>query len=410
MKILIISHFLPYPPHGGSLQRNFSLLKETAKNHDIHFLTFTQRVLLPDERKVDDSMKVVSQYCRLLKVFKIPTDYNRIKWYLLLFLNLFSLIPYSVWRYRSRAMIKEVRKQLREEHFDLIQSDTIALAQYAMLAPDLPKILVHQNVESSLLLRRSANEKNPLIKLYLFLQGKKLRRYERKVAPNFDINITVSETDKLEFEKIAPQTRFEVVPNATDTEYFKPQRKVRSKDLIFAGGLTWYPNKDAMLYFCNEIFPLIKKKLSGVKMNIIGRYPPREVQRLATNDSDINLLGYVNDVRAHIAEAAVYVVPIRVGGGTRLKILDAMAMGKAIVSTSIGAEGLDVEDGKNILIADDPQEFADKTVKVLTTPVLRQRLEQYARETVKKKYSWETITPRLQRIYSDVVSSKMQYH
>lgn len=409
MKILIISHFIPYPPHGGALQRNFNLLKETAKNHDICLLTFTQRVLLPDRRKIVDSVKIVSQYCKLIKIFKIPTDYNRIKWYLLLFFNLFSLTPYSVWRYRSPAMIREMKKQLSEEHFDLIQIDTIALAQYAMLATDLPKILVHQNVESSLLLRRSANEKNPLVKLYLFLQGKKLRRYERKVAPNFDINITVSERDKLYFEKVTPQARFEVVPNATDTEYFKPQRNVRSKDLIFAGGLTWYPNKDAMLYFCNEIFPLIKKKLSGVKMNIIGRYPPREVQRLATNDSDINLLGYVKDVRAHIAEAAVYVVPIRVGGGTRIKVLDAMAMGKAIVSTSIGAEGLDVEDGKNILIADDPQEFADKTVEVLTTPALRQRLEQYARETV-KKYSWETITPRLQRIYSDVVSSKMQYH
>jgi glycosyltransferase involved in cell wall biosynthesis len=406
MKILIISHFLPYPPHGGSLQRNFNLIKETSKNNEIYLLTSTQRKLIPDEKNLNESIKALGEYCKYLKVFKIPTDYNRIKWYLLLFLNLFSLIPYSVWRFESKAMIREIKKQLKDNRFDIIQIDTIALAQYAMLAPDLPKILVHQNVESSLLLRRSANEKNPLVKLYLFLQGKKLRRYERKVAPNFDINITVSETDKLEFEKVTPQARFEVVPNATDTEYFKPQGNVRSKDLIFAGGLTWYPNKDAMLYFCNEIFPLIKKRLSGVKMNIIGRYPPRELQRLAMNDRDINLLGYVNDVRGHIAEAAVYVVPIRVGGGTRLKILDAMSMSKAIVSTCIGCEGIEVDDGKDIIVADDPEEFAAQVVDLLRNAEKRIKLGENARKKAVDNYSWSRIAPLFEEVYARAVTQK----
>jgi sugar transferase (PEP-CTERM/EpsH1 system associated) len=405
MKILIISHFVPYPPHGGALQRNFNLLKEVSKKNEIHLLTFTQKILLPDEIKLQDSIRALKNYCNYIKVLKISTDFSKIRWILLLFFNLFSLTPYSVWRFKSKAMVREIENQLEGSCFDLVQIDTIALAQYAGIAPCLPKVLVHQNVESALLLRRSINEKNPLIRLYLFLQGKKLRRYERRITPTFGLNITVSELDRTEFKKYIPQIRIEVIPNGTDIEYFKPTESVEPNDIIFVGGLTWYPNKDAMLYFCREIFPIIKEKLSGVRMNIVGRYPPREIQKLSANDKDINLVGYADDVRPHIAKAGVYVVPIRVGGGTRLKILDAMAMGKAILSTSVGAEGLEVAEGKDILVANEPEDFANKAVKILTTPALRRYLEKNARETVVKRYAWPKIAKNLEETYRDLASA-----
>lgn len=401
MKILIISHFIPYPPHGGSMQRNFNLLREASKTNEIYLLTFTQKKLLPDEKKLNESVEALKKYSKYLKVFEIPTDYNKIKWYLLLFLNLFSFIPYSVWRFKSRAIAKEIKKQLENNRFDIIQIDTIALTQYVNFACDLPKILVHQNVESSLLLRRSLNEKNPLTKIYLYLQARKLRNYERKAAGKFDVNITVSELDREELEGFVTgtNTKFEVIPNGTDIEFFIPKSKTDSSNLIFTGGMTWYPNKDAMLYFCSEVYPLIKEKMPDVEMDVIGGFPPPRLQKIAGEEPSIKLHGYVNDVRNYIHQAAVYVVPIRVGGGTRLKVLDAFACGKAVVSTSVGCEGLEVTPRENILIGDSPSEFANQVVNLLKDERLRMKLGASARKLVMEKYSWEKIGQIQNSIY-----------
>ncbi len=402
MKILIISHFIPYPPQGGSLQRNYNLLREASKSNEIHLLAFTQRKLLPDERKLNESIETLKEYSKYLKVFKIPTDYSEIKWYMLLFLNLFSFTPYSVWRFRSKAMRGEIRKQLEGNHFDIIQIDTIALAQYADLAPDLPKILVHQNVESGLLLRRSLNERNPIVRLYLFLQGHKLRNYERKVARKFDANVTVSEIDEREFRELVSGSEFEVVSNGTDVEYFTPKSMAGSEKLVFTGGMTWYPNKDAMLYFCGEVYPLIKKRMPDVEMDVVGSSPPHRLQKIAEEDSSIKLHGHVDDVREYIHRAAVYVVPVRVGGGTRLKILDALACGKAVVSTSVGCEGLEVTPGENILIGDSSLEFSNQVVNLLKDERLRTKLGANGRKLVVEKYSWGRIGQIQNSIYKKI--------
>jgi len=399
MKILVISHFIPYPPHGGSLQRNFNLLREASKTNEIYLLTFTQRKLLPDEKKLDESVKMLRKYCKYLKVFKIPTDYNKIKWYILLFLNLFSFTPYSVWRFRSKTMSREIKRQLKHNCFDMIQIDTIALAQYASFGPDLPKILVHQNVESGLLLRRSLNERNPLSRIYLYLQARKLKNYEKIVAGRFDANITVSGLDKEELNRLTRGAKFEVIPNGTDIDYFTPKGKTNSKHLVFTGGMTWYPNKDAMLHFCSEIYPLIKEKMPDVEMDVVGRFPPPRLQKIAREEPSIKLRGYVDDVRDYVHQAAVYVVPIRVGGGTRLKILDAFACGKAVVSTSVGCEGLEVTPGENILIGDSPSEFANQVVNLLKDERLRTKLGVNARKLVMEKYSWEKIGQIQNSIY-----------
>lgn len=402
MKILIISHFVPYPPHGGSLQRNFNLLREASKTNEIYLLTFTQKKLLPDERKLSESIETLKEYSKYLKVFKIPTDYSKIKWFMLLFLNLFSSTPYSVWRFKSKAIIREIKEQLKNNHFDMIQVDTVALAGYADLARDLPKILVHHNVESSLLFRRSHNEKNPLVRLYLFLQARKLRNYEKKILSRFTLNITVSELDREELNRLARGAKFEVIPNGTDIDYFTPKGKTDSKHLVFTGGMTWYPNKDAMLHFCSEIYPLIKEKMLDIEMDVVGRFPPQKLQKIARGEPSIKLRGYVDDVRDYVHQAAVYVVPIRVGGGTRLKILDAFACGKAVVSTSVGCEGLEVTPGENILIGDSPDEFANQVINLLRDEKLREKLGANARKLVMEKYSWQKIGQIQRSIYGRI--------
>lgn len=403
MKILMIIHFVPYPPHGGCLQRSFNLLRELAKEHEIHLLAFTQRALLPDEESLNESIAALNPYCSDIKVFELPSDRSRIRWYFLLLSNLLSISPYSVWKFKSKMMADEIRRQLATVRFDLIHLDTIDLAQYAGLAPGVPKILNHHNVESELLLRRSSSERNPLARLYLYLQGRKLRRYEKKHAPESDVNLVVSPNDGKQFRGFAPGARFEVVPNGTDTEYFSPRSEEESRELVFAGGMNWHPNRDAMIYFCEEIYPLIKKSVPDVAMNIIGSDPPRRVLACADEDKSIRVHGYVDDVRTHFARSAVYVVPIRVGGGTRLKILDAFASGKALVSMSVGCEGIDVTHGENILIGDTAPDFAGQVVRLLNDGELRWKLEVNARRLAEEKYAWPVIGRNLKEILQSLV-------
>jgi len=402
VKILVISHFIPYPPHGGSFQRNYNLLKEASRHNSVDFLALVPRLFHPSDKELNEAVQALKQLCAEVRVFRIRTDYSRLHWYSLLFRNSFSLSPYSVWRFHSREMIDAIREQLSKTKYDLIQIDTIALAPYAKLCPDIPNILVHQNVESTLMLRRAKNEKNPVTRLYLYLQGRKLRRFESHMLECFSAHVMVSELDKVELSQLADGARIEVIPNGTDTEYFKPTGSASSHELIFTGGMTWYPNKDAMIFFCRDVYPLIKERVPDVSMNVVGMAPPDEVAQMAKTDSSIRISGYVDDVRSHIARAAVYVVPIRVGGGTRLKILDAFACGKAVVSTTIGCEGLAVTSGHDILVGDTPREFADQVIRALTDQNLRTSLEQNARKLVEDKYSWSQIGRIQEAIYQSL--------
>ena len=196
MKILLISQILPYPPKGGSPQRNFNLLKECSKTNEIHMLTFYRKSHQVNSSGLQEATNAMKRYCEKIEVFKIPADHNRILWYLLLLFNLFSPLPYSVWLYSSRKMKKAVKRYLGANSYDIMEIGEIGLANYAKLAPEIPRILVHQNVESQLLYRRMMFLGNWLAKGYLWLQSVKLRRFERTSGRLFDFHITVSGVDK----------------------------------------------------------------------------------------------------------------------------------------------------------------------------------------------------------------------
>ncbi len=405
MKMLMIAHFIPYPPHGGAIQRTFNLLREASKYNEIDLICFNQKKIQPNIQKQMSNIEALGKYCRDITVVDIPSDRNRLLRAALLFLNLLSFTPFDVWRFRSKRMASILRDKLSQNKYELIHVDTLALAQYKKYASALPSVLVHHNVESTYILRRGRSEKSPLSKIYLFLQGLKTRSFEKKIAPCFDANITVSDLDSENFRKRIPRATFITITNGTDPDYFMPTSIPQEDILIFTGGLTWYPNKDAMLYFCGEIYPLIKKINSGIRLDIIGRTPPEELTRMAESDSSIKLYGYVDDVRDYVARAAVYIVPIRVGGGTRLKILDAFAAGKAVVSTSIGCEGIDVTPDSDILIGDTPQEFSNHVIRLLNDRNLRGKMGCQARKLIETKYSWEIIGSNLNEAYINVARS-----
>ena len=405
MRILMITHFVPFPPRGGALQRNYNLLRQIAKENEIHLITLTQKALLPTAEQLNDSINVVAKYCKSVTVFQIPTDRSKILWYLLLFFNLFSLAPYSVWRFRSRAMRNEVKKQLAKNQYDVIHIDTIDLALYIKCAPHVPKVLNHHNIESALLLRRAAKGQNILAKWYIYLQGWKLKKYERKMLQHIDMNVTVSELDGILLKKHCPGAKFTTISNGVDTEYFRPlDVQVNTRSIVFVASLDWYPNLDAVEYLTQAIWPILKREIPGIEMNLVGGPPPEAIVKFGRKDSAFKVHGFVEDVRPYMAAAAVYVVPIRVGGGTRLKILDAMAMGKAIVSTSIGCEGLEVNDGTDIVIADGPEEFVASTAELLRNHDLRKRLGVNARKTVERIYSWDKIGPALESVYRNLAT------
>ncbi|MBM3321366.1 MAG: glycosyltransferase [Candidatus Eisenbacteria bacterium] len=395
MRILMITHFLPFPPQGGSLQRSYNILKQMAKRHQVHLVSLSQKALHPDKNSLARSIEALKEHCPHVKAVNIPSDSSRLQWYLLLLLNLLSPTPYSVWRFRSKQMASEIKRFLNGYAYDVLYFDTIDLAQYLPAGLDTPTVMNHHNVESGLALRRSASERNPLLRLYLRIQGLKIRRYETVHAPRFDLNLAVSEVDKALFESFIPGARFTVIPSGTDTDYFRACDPGDSKELVFVGGMTWYPNAAGMSYYCRKIFPLIKAEVPNVVMNIIGRSPPRAVQECSLQDSAIRLHGFLPDIREVVGRSSVYVVPLTVGGGTRLKILDAFSCGKAVVSTSLGCEGIEVTPGENILIGDTPESFADQVVRLLRDKKMRERISTNARRLVEDKYGWPIIGERL---------------
>jgi polysaccharide biosynthesis protein PslH len=408
MKILFVSYFVPYPPTAGHLQRNYNLIREMAKTHDIYLLTFTQKVLLPTAEDLEKSVAALRPYCRHITVYPIGVEKSPLHWYGSLLCNLLWPKPFALWRFSSNAMTADIKRLTSEVDFDLIHVDTIDLAPYIDAAPTLPRLLNHHNVESRLQFRRSKNEKNPLAKFYIWLQARKLQSYEEKMLAKFDINVCVSAEDIATYNEMAPSARYDVVANGTDIDYFRPRQERNGKRVIFAGGMSWYPNADAMLYFVREIWPLIYKAHPDAYCDIIGSHAPEELKASAEDGQNVLIHGFVRDIRDQMAAAAVYIVPIRVGGGTRLKILDAFACGKAVVSTTVGCEGIDVTPEEDILIGDSPEEFARQVTRLFEDEALQTKLAANGRRLVEEKYSWKKIGDDLNRAYELIAGTSGQ--
>lgn len=399
MKILWLSHLLPYPPKGGVQQRSYNLLCEVARQHEVWLLAFNQVSLLQKLEQIEAARHELEKICKGVKVISIPSDASQWRWIWLVARSLFTLAPYTLNWLKSHEMRNTLREQVGQTRFDVIHFDTISLAVYVDDVGAMTKVLNHHNIESDMMYRRSMRDKNFLRKGYIFMEAIKLRYCEKRLAPKFNLNFTVSELDRQRLVSIAPSIKTNVIPNGTDTRFFFPYHHFipKPKSLVFAGGMKWYPNRDGILFFFREVWPLLKKEVPEITFTVIGRLPPPEIIHLSKADKNIKVVGFVEDVRPLIAEAEIYVCPIRDGGGTRLKILDALAMGKPLVSTSIGYEGLELVPEHDLLVADTPFEFVRQIKRLITDHGLRERLHANGRETVRKKYSWEQIGQELNR-------------
>jgi glycosyltransferase involved in cell wall biosynthesis len=250
-------------------------------------------------------------------------------------------------------------------------------------------VCAHHNIESTLLRRRAKAERSRVRGAYLAHQAELLERLARRWSGGMALNIAVSPDDQSELERLAPGASVVQVPNGVDVDAFQPATATEA-GVVSVGGINWFPNRDALAYFCEDILPRVRAIVPGASMSWVGRAEEEERADYRTRHG-VKLTGYVPDIRPLVRDAACFVVPLRVGGGTRLKILDAWAMGKAIVSTSIGCEGLDAVDGENILIRDTADGFAAAVADVLRDASLRARLGRAGRATVERVYSWEVI-------------------
>jgi polysaccharide biosynthesis protein PslH len=374
----------------------------------VHLLAYVHPDVLPNETACHESHVALGKFCEAVEYFPLWPKASPVHRIAGLAVGALSPRPFSVLAHRSAAFRRRVAELVETKNFDVIHVDTIALAQFLDQRWAIPTVLTHHNIESQLMERRAGAESGLLAGLYLRRETKKLLAYEAKLSGRFDVNVFVAQTDEQTLMGQVPGLRTAIVPNGVDIEYFTPNQGKDVPALIYTGGMNMFANRDAVMFFLSEIWPLIRVQVPGVRFFAVGQDPPKELLDLAARDSQIVVTGYVNDIRPLVWDATVYVVPLRVGGGTRLKVLDAMAMGKAMVSTSIGCEGLEVLPDKHLLVADSPVQFADKTVKLLRDPSHRSTLGRSARELVERRYSWRMIGGQLLEAYRLAVENRRQ--
>jgi glycosyltransferase involved in cell wall biosynthesis len=312
--------------------------------------------------------------------------------------------PADLWRWRVPAIKARVRERIREG-VDVCVADFLVAMPNLPARAAVPVVLFEHNVEYMIWKRLHDVETRPWRRALLALEWRKMRRYEASACARAGLTVAVSEADRDLLASNAPGAAIGAIPTGVDTSYFHPNGAVEAPaTLVFTGSMDWYPNEDAVLYFLEAILPQIRREVPGVSLAVVGRDPSSRLQA-AGAAAGIRVTGTVADVRPYVAEAAVYVVPLRVGGGTRLKIFEALAMAKPVVATGVGAEGLPIVSGQHFLRADDPADFARAVVTLLRDPERRRALGEAGRRLVEERYSWTQVARDFERHCEDLVSN-----
>lgn len=398
MQILFITTKCPLPLIDGHSLRTFNLLKLVAQQHDVHLLSF---VKFQEEYRCVDELRSI---CSSVELIDLAENKSRVSSLKTVVASLLKRKPFVVCKYDKGIMRRAITRLLSANHIDIVHFDMLPLAVYLPDVVGYQTLLNEHNVESALLLRRVEAESNIVSKMFFVLQQKWLERFERGAARGVDRLIACSDIDKKILEQFAPATPVATVPNGVDTVFFSPAPELESeeKGLVFVGGLDWFPNVDALRWFDKSVLPEIIKKWPKVVLHVIGTTVDVEWE----HPENIVCHGRVEDVRPYMAKATIFVVPLRIGGGTRLKILNALSMGKVVVSTLIGAEGLGAIDGENIVIANEANDFALSIDTYFKDLDARKRLSQNARLFVKENYEWPSVGVKLMKVYQELLEER----
>ncbi len=394
MKILFLAPMPPYPPYGGGLQRIYQCIRHTARDHEVWLLSFSPH---------DQATAALEPLRELCEIVTVPTptrsSLDRLR------TTLLSPLPDMALRGRSAAFQAALSDLLERVPFDVVQAESIEMVQYGRQRTGTPPLYVYDAFNAEYVLQRRAfttDARNPR-KLaaagYSLIQWQKLRAYEARIGRRFAGMLAVSSDDAAILGRLAPTLPVGVVPNGVDTAFFArdPQAATQLEQpyLLFTGTLDFRPNIDAVTWFGRQVLPLIQAQQPDVRFAVVGRNPTpavRELDRLA----GVEIVGEVADVRPWFDRSAVYVVPMRIGGGVRLKVLEALSMELPVVATQMGAEGVEgLAHGVHALLADKPAEFAAQVCRVLRDRTLAQQLGLAGRALVVERYDWQSIVPRM---------------
>jgi glycosyltransferase involved in cell wall biosynthesis len=404
-RLLFLCQTLPYPPDGGVWIRTYHVLRILARTFDVTALCFERSGLggrQPREQR-HHGLEALRAFGAVDAV-PVPQTLSRARYVWDHLRSLLSGRVYTRFLYDSREFRERLVSLLARQNCDLIHMDSLDLAGYLPSLGDLPVVCVHHNVESELLARRASVERAGWRRRYLARQARLMEREEREWCRKVTRNVAVSPADAASLASIAPGAAVSIVPNGVDVDEFRPAPGANDR-ITYVGGTAWLPNLDALDFFCAAILPRLRARRALPRIQWIGAATAKQQQHYYDRFG-VELTGHVPDVRPFIRDSICSIVPLRVGGGTRIKILNAWAMGRAVVSTSIGCEGLDATNGSNILVADDPDAFADAVQRVLDDGTLRTELGARARRTVEQTYSWDVIGAFMTDTYLRLVEAR----
>ncbi|HTB18582.1 MAG TPA: glycosyltransferase [Bryobacteraceae bacterium] len=394
MKILWIKSDFLHPTIGGSQIRTLETLKRLHRRHEIHFAAL-------DLPQPGAGLERAPEYCT--KAYAVAHPVPRRsgpRYWAELATGPWTEMPLPMLRYRSRALLRLVEFITRLDKFDAIVCDFLASAANV---PDIGNaVLFQHNVESMIWKRHIEHAPSPWHRAYSRGQFERMLCYEAGVCRAAKKIIAVSGSDARAMHTLYGATDVCSIPTGVDVDYFAPPRgtapSTPARDLVFLGAMDWRPNIDGLQWFTSRVLPLIRRRRPDCSLTLVGRHPGAEIRRLAESDRHIQVTGTVDDVRPFLWESAVSIVPLRIGGGTRLKIYEAMAARIPVVSTSLGAEGLDIRGGENIAIADSPQDFAEQCLALLEDADRGRRMAANAWENIAACYSWEVVSSKFEQL------------
>ena len=391
MKLLWVKADFLHPTNRGGQIRTLETLKRLHRRHEVHYVALDQ----PGQK---EGLARAGEYST--GVYPVPhfvPEKTTLAFAGQLLEGLVSSLPVAVSRYRSAAMKRKIEELTRAANFDAIVCD------FLFPTPNIPDlrtcVLFQHNVESTIWKRHVEHADNLPKRLYFELQAKRMLDYEGQVCRTVKNVIAVSDQDAATMRTGYGASRVDAVPTGVDLEFFAPpERPEKMADLVFLGSMDWMPNIDGIQWFVDQVLPLIRKRRPECSLAIVGRKPTQAVRELGEKDARIQVTGTVPDVRPYLWGGAVSIVPLRIGGGTRLKIYEAMAAKIPVVSTTIGAEGLDILDGENIAIGDTPDDLARKCLALLDDKTARCRMAATAWEMVATRYSWEVVSQKFEKL------------
>lgn len=394
MKILWVKPDFLHPTRSGGQIRTLEMLKRLHRRHEIHYAAL-------DLPQPGEGLRRTTEYCA--KAYAVPHRIPRhagTRYWAELAAGAWSKTPLPMRRYQSRALLRQVDLLAGREKFDAIVCDFLASAANI---PDLGRaVLFQHNVESMIWKRHAEHAPTPWHRAYCRAQYHRMLRYEGEVSRAVKSIIAVSDADARSIRSLYGARNVHAIPTGVDIEFFAPPDppyiQTKAHDLVFTGAMDWRPNIDGLKWFASEVLPLIRRRKPDCSLAIVGRRAPAEIRKLAERDQRILVTGTVDDVRPYLWRSAVSIVPLRIGGGTRLKVYEAMAANIPVVSTSVGAEGLDVTDGENIALANSAADFAERCLALFRDADARRRITAQAREMVSTCYSWEVVSRQFEKL------------